>query len=386
MAFLPFYIPRLKRIKIVIIGGGYAGMAALTALTKYTKNIDITVVDPRDKHLKITHLHETFRYPLSDLLVPFADLAARFNFRHIQAKLTFDENLLQQWQKDQFIVIDNESVAFDYLLITSGGSNGAQESRENALRLPDFITSAGSDLLTEERFKSAKTEEHSISVVGGGATGIQFLFEIQQYLRRKKIKAKLRLIHSGNQVLEQFPKGFGAYVQSRMQDLDIDFHPNTYYHEQKADKIILEEKQTKKQYDLPSTLSLLFLGQKQKNVLTTNAFGQVILDKEPLPNIFAAGDCSFYNSYGSNTLTAQSAVRKGKLTARNILRHSGILKLLEPYLHHEIGYVVSLGSADAVGWLVSEGNLVTGMPALAIKELVEAQYDLLLVGIDTYIV
>ncbi len=386
MALLPFYIPKLERIKIVIIGGGYAGMAALTALTKYTKNIDITVVDPRDKHLKITHLHETFRYPLSDLLVPFTDLTTRFNFRHIQAKLSFDENLLQQWQKEKFIVIDNEIVAFDYLLITSGGGVGAHEPRENVLSLPDFITSTGSDLLTEERFKNTITKEHSISVVGGGATGIQFLFEIKQFLHRKNIKAKLRLIHSGNQVLEQFPKGFGTQVQSRMRDLDIDFHPNTYYHEQKADKIILEEKQTKKQFDLPSTLSLLFLGQKQKNILSTNAFGQVILDLKPLPNIFAAGDCSFYNSFGSNTLTAQSAVRKGKLTARNILRHSGILKLLEPYLHREIGYVVSLGHADAIGWLVSEGNLVTGIPALAIKELVEAQYDMLLVGIDTYLV
>ena len=128
------------------------------------------------------------------------------------------------------------------------------------------------------------------------------------------------------------------------------------------------------------------LGQKKKNILATNAFGQVILNQKPLPNIFTADDCSFYNSYGSNTLTAQSAVRKGKLTARNILPHSSILKLLEPYLHHELGYVVSFWATDAVGWLVSEGNLVTGMPALAIKELVEAQYDLLLVGIDTYVV
>ena len=89
---------------------------------------------------------------------------------------------------------------------------------------------------------------------------------------------------------------------------------------------------------------------------------------------------------GSNTLTAQSAVRKGKLAARNILRHSGFAGLLEPYLHFDLGYVVSLGSADAVGWLASEGNLVTGLPALTIKELVEAQYDLLLAGIDTYLV
>ena len=79
-------------------------------------------------------------------------------------------------------------------------------------------------------------------------------------------------------------------------------------------------------------------------------------------------------------------MRKGKLIARNILRHSGLLKILEPYLHHDIGYVVNLGPTDAVGWLVAEGNIVTGLPALTIKEIVEAQYDLLLMGIDTYVI
>jgi len=55
-------------------------------------------------------------------------------------------------------------------------------------------------------------------------------------------------------------------------------------------------------------------------------------------------------------------------------------------LHHDIGYVVNLGPTDAVGWLVAEGNIVTGLPALTIKEIVEAQYDLLLMGIDTYVI
>ena len=41
---------------------------------------------------------------------------------------------------------------------------------------------------------------------------------------------------------------------------------------------------------------------------------------------------------------------------------------------------------DAIGWLALEGNVVGGMPAMVIKELVEAQYDLLLTGIDTYLI
>jgi NADH dehydrogenase len=171
-----------------------------------------------------------------------------------------------------------------------------------------------------------------------------------------------------------------------MRDLEIAFYPNTYYSEQGSDKIFLIEKITKRQFELPSSLSILFLGKKQQKFYTANAFGQIVVDRKPLQNIFTAGDCSYYQSPGSNTLTAQSAVRKGKLVARNILRHSGFPGLLEPYMHHELGYVVSIGAADAVGWLVSERNVITGIPALTIKELVEAQYDLLLAGIDTYLV
>ncbi len=168
--------------------------------------------------------------------------------------------------------------------------------------------------------------------------------------------------------------------------MNIAFYSNTYYRGQQSGKISLTEKQTEKQFELPSSRSILFLGKKQQKLFAANAFGQILQNKKALQNIFAAGDCSYYQSIGSNTLTAQSAVRKGKLAARNILRHSGFLGLLEPYLHHELGYVVSLGPTDAVGWLGSESNLLTGISALAIKELVEVQYDLLLAGIDTYLV
>jgi NADH dehydrogenase len=171
-----------------------------------------------------------------------------------------------------------------------------------------------------------------------------------------------------------------------MKELSIDFYPDTYYREQKNEKIFVEAKGTGRKFNLPSKLTLLFIGNRPDNYLSANTFGQVIIDKQPMQNIFTAGDCSSYNSFGSNTITAQSAVRKGKLAARNILRSSGVLKLLEPYLHRDLGYVVSLGPTDAVGWLALENNVVGGIPALVIKELVECQYDLLLTGIDTYLI
>ncbi len=386
MAFLPFNIAKQKKLNVIIAGGGYAGLAALTNLLQFAPDTHITLIDPRDSHVKITHLHETFRYPLSDFLIPFSVIAQRFGCRYLQATLDLSPDSLQTYQEKRQLIVNEETLDFDYLLVASGCGDVADRSDTgNVLHLSDFMTTSGPDLLTPylDRNRSAAP---IISVVGGGATGIQFLFEIKQFLNRIQCKAKLQLIHSGEHVLNQFPDGFGSYAESRMHESDIAFHPNTHYREQQSGEILLTEKETKNQYELPSDLTLLFLGKKQQVSFTANVFGQIIVNKTPLPNVFTAGDCSHYQSPGSNSLSAQSAVRKGKLVARNILRHAGFPGILEPYLHQDLGYVVNLGASDAVGWLVAEGNLVTGISALAIKEIVEAQYDLLLAGIDTYLV
>lgn len=385
MPFLPFYISRHKQLKIVIIGGGYAGIAALVTFLHHMPDANVTIVDGRLHHLKITHLHETFRYPLRDFLMPFSVLENRFGCRHVCATLTLEESTLQQWQNDKFLAVNDEILEFDYLLITSGSAIARMDKAENIFDLDDFMATSGSGLIGSALDTSEKCER-SISVIGGGATGIQFLFEIAHFLRRQKIESKLRLIHGADRVLNQFMAGFSTYAQACMSDLDIDFYPNTRYLGQHGDRILLEEKGTGRKFNLDSAMSFLFIGKKPETFLLANAFGQVMVQHKPLWNIFTAGDCSTYRSLGSNTMTAQSAVRKGQLVARNVLRHSGSLKLLEPYLHRDLGYVVSLGPMDAVGWLALEGNVVTGIPALMIKELVEAQYDLLLSGIDTYLI
>lgn len=384
MAFLPLYIPGSKQLKIVIVGGGYAGIAAMVTLYRYMPGAEITLIDPKAEHLKITHVHETFRYPLTDFQVPLSVLVQRFGFRHIQNTLNITADRLIYWQKTKCIQVNEQTLPFDYLLITTGGNTNRNNFGEQVLELDDFSGMAGSALLSP--YLSASSDADTfISIVGGGATGIQFLFEITDFLRRMRSTCRLRLIDSGEHVLRQFPAGFSQYVQTRMQEESIEFHPSSHFIGQQENQLLLKHKITGQRVVLPSMLSLVFSG-KQAGILKTNAFGQVTVSQDILANIFAAGDCAHYQSVGSNAMTAQSAVRKGKLAARNLLRHSGIIKVMEPYLHRDIGYVVSLGATDAAGWLAMESNIVTGMPALLIKEVVEAQYDLLLTGVDTYLI
>ena len=385
MSFLPFYIPQRKKLNIVIVGGGYAGITALTTFVRYMPDANITIIDPRSHHIKITHLHESFRYPLQDFMVPFSSLEERFSCRHICAELHATEDNIQQWSDDKFIAINEEEIEFDYVLIASGAASGETSKESNVHDINTFLTISGSELINRS-LETIDQEKPYISVVGGGATGIQFLFEIAHFIKRKKMKCNLRLVHSNDRVLQQFPAGFSEYTEARMSELGVDFQQNTYYQKQTENSIFLKSKETKEEFELPSKMTLLFLGNSPGKRLSANTFGQVIIDSQPIRNIFVAGDCSDYNSCGSNTMSAQSSVRKGRLAACNILRDSSILKVFEPYLHQDLGYVISLGPKDAVGWLAVENNVVGGTPALLLKELVESQYDLLLAkGIDTYL-
>jgi NADH dehydrogenase len=385
VSFLPFYIPQRKKLNIVIVGGGYAGITALTTFVRYMPDANITIIDPRSHHIKITHLHESFRYPLQDFMVPFSSLEERFSCRHICAELHATEDNIQQWSDDKFIAINEEEIEFDYVLIASGAASGRTSQESNVHDINTFLTISGSELINRS-LKTIDQEKPYISVVGGGATGIQFLFEIAHFIKRKKMECNLRLIHSNDRVLQQFPAGFSEYTEARMSELGVDFQQNTYYQKQTENSIFLKSKETKEEFELPSKMTLLFLGNNPGKRLSANTFGQVIIDSQPIRNIFVAGDCSDYNSCGSNTMSAQSSVRKGRLAACNILRDSSILKVFEPYLHQDLGYVISLGPKDAVGWLAVENNVVGGTPALLLKELVESQYDLLLAkGINTYL-
>jgi NADH dehydrogenase len=382
MAFLPFYVPPPRPGRVVILGGGYAAIAALVSIHRYSPATIVTLVDPGDAHVKVTHLHETFRDGLGRFRVPFNRIAERFDCRHIRAKVDFDENTLTEWHQNGGLPIGDEFIEFDGLLIATGSGPAPVERSDSVLDLRDFATTEAGTLID----RIPITDDPWLTVVGAGATGIQFTFELAHYIRTRRLPFRVRVVDGEDSVLKQFAPALGSYVRTRLADAEIDFMPHTFFFGQHNGKVALQDRDTGESSELNSSASLVFAGKSSGTRLGTTIFGQVMVGGKVLGKVFAAGDCSDYRGVGSNALTAQSAVRKGKLAARNLLRSCGRMKLLEPYLHRDLGYVISLGPDDAIGWLALEGNVVAGPPALVVKELVEAQYDLLLAGIDTYLI
>ena len=376
---------KAKPIKLVIIGGGYAGLSALITLRKQAPDAEITLIDPRPCHLIITRLHETVHHPLEKFQIPYSLLAKRFDFIHKRQKVLFDEEQLKVWESQKAVQLDQESVPFDYLLIATGALPIDSKAETDVYDL-NAISQHGFAGMLERFIATTDTHVKTINIVGAGPTGIQFAFEIAHVLQACHADYQLNLIEGGDKLLGAFPSAIGRYVDKRLDEKHIRLLKSQFYKGKQGRAILLENSHSGEKSVHASDLTLLLLGKKPELVLHANSSGQVVLDHQVLTHIFTAGDCSHYDEMGSNLMTAQSALRKGKAAANNILREAGRVFFCFPYMHQDNGYLLSLGPGDSVGWIGSKNTIISGLPAFLAKEAIEAQYDWLLSGIDTYIV
>jgi NADH dehydrogenase len=375
---------KTESLKLIIIGGGYAGLSALITLRKQAPDAEITLIDPRPDHLIITRLHETVHRPLDTIRVSYSLLAKRFDFIHKQQAIHFDEHQLRVWNSKKAIQLGEETLPFDYLLIATGSLpiQSVTESDDYDLNV---ISQHGFAKIMEQFIAKTDSNEKIINIIGAGPTGIQFAFEMAHVLLSCHADYQLNLIEGSDKLLTPFPPAIGRYVEKRLFEKRITLLKSRFYKGKQGREIVLEDSHSGDKSVHASDLTLLLLGKKPELLLHANSSGQVVLDRKVLTHVFTAGDCSHYDDFGSNLMTSQSALRKGKAAANNILREAGILYFCFPYMHQDIGYLLSLGPDDSVGWIGSKNNIVSGLPAFVAKEVIEAQYDLLLSGVDSYV-
>lgn len=371
-------------LRLVIIGGGYAGLTALIALRQRSPATEITLIDPRPAHLLVTRLHETVRRPLREIQVPFQTLAQRFDFVHIQQALTFDESQLVRWNSEKSIHLTEGALPFDYLLIAVGTQSLPSVKSDDEYDL-DRLSRQSLSLEIDRQLADQATGEKHFNIVGAGPSGIQFCFELADRLAASSVACRINLIDGHARLLAPFPPAVGRYVEKRLADKGIHLLANHYYLGSDDQGVLLEQARSKQPAKLSSDLTLLLLGKKPRICLHANSSGQVVLDGRALDCVFTAGDCSHYDELGSNLLTSQAAIRKGKAAANNILLKAGVLRFCLPYMHREFGYILSLGPDDAVGWIFNKHHIVRGLPAFLAKQATEAQYDMLLSGVDSYL-
>ena len=368
--------------RIAIIGGGYAGLAAATALSKSNEaELDVHLFDQHASHLLLTDLHKTVHSPLSSLQVPFQSIARRYRFTFHQQEI--NETQIQKLIETQRLACENAPENYHFIVIATGSK--AIEFSTEGHHAPVFLNESSikeRTLHLQLERVLTKVKNPTITIVGLGPTGIQFLFELDDHLKRQKVNASLRILGLESRFLPTFNEAFHKYILKRCNERHIEVLFEASYLKPAETGICIDQYQ--KKFDLNSDLTFFFAGVKpHPQMWQADRFGRHRSPGQISENVFIAGDCSHFEGAGLNRLTAQAAVRKGKIIAANIERALQN-KPLKPYGYKEMGYFISLGNSDGIGWLLWPTNIVTGLPAFAIKEAIEFQFRLLLDGIDTY--
>jgi NADH:ubiquinone reductase (H+-translocating) len=363
------------RMRVVVIGGGYAGLACLARLARVLPDAERHLVDPGRWHLRRTLLHETLRRPLSELRASFAPIARRWDFVHHAEHLDASFEQLAKWSETRRLALGRGELGFDALVLATGlpGPAGRPpRSRPAPVPLESLASARG-----VEAYKGLASSAERSWVVGAGASGLQCLFELAAQRPRG---APLGLIEADDTILAAEPGGLRREVEARLRRLDVDVRLGTRYSGTGRGRVRMEGPQGPQSE--PAGGVLLCTGSTQPRI-EADATGRVLAGSRPLPGIFAAGDCSRWTGVPFDAATAQTAVRKGRHVAKTIAQ---VAAGREPakWDARQLGFLLNLGPGDAVGWLFSRAALIKGVPAVAAREAVDTRWDLLLRGVDSF--
>lgn len=341
-----------------IVGGGYAGVATAIELNKSGTVTDVTLFDPRDRHQKITQWHKLARgEAASRYETPFRELANRFGFTFVQKNIDIKALL-----NDPAAAL---GAAFDAVVIAQGSHSPV--TPEGVITL-DALRD---DAAAQEQVRTIRNRR--ISVIGGGPTGVQFAFEFAA--RGNKVD----LYEARDRLLPTFDNSLGETAVKAAEKAGIHIHLLTEFLSFKDSKVLGKSGEQKVTGE--ADLVLFVPGVRSTPAFTCDVYGRI--EDHPPHRLYAAGDNNYFSGRGLNTKSAQAAVRKGQHVARTLIADfTG--KPAKEYTYPELGYFVSLGPHNAVGYMLSQKTAFRGPAALFMKEAIEKQYNLYLAGLNVY--
>ena len=355
--------------KVVIIGGGYAGIYALQELSK-NKNIHITLIDRNTYHNLQPEVYDLIanKSNLADVTVDLTTLCLGFNHNYIEYKNLIVRNIDTKEQK--IFTEEKEIVSYDYLVLASGtrtffpsqisGLNNAHDIKK--LQWAMFFKQNFEDQLFKKVKDEAKQcEDTHIVVVGAGLSGVEIAAEMAYNSRRFFQRGnficdnlKISLVSSSGTILPRLSQKLINISHKRLKSLGIKVLTNTkltkledgYAYLSNGTKIL--------------NSFLIFTGGVEAVKISgleeviTNSRGQIIvneyLQSDKFDNIFVIGDMAEIKDERGNIMPPNVTIARssGTNAGRNILRLINNQELIKckPKLD---GILIALGGEYAAG-------------------------------------
>ncbi|EGY29649.1 NADH dehydrogenase [Candidatus Regiella insecticola 5.15] len=387
-------VPKKKMVKkkIVIIGGGAGGLELATRLGHKlgrSKKAQIILVDRNPSHLWKPLLHEVATGSLDDGVDALSYLAhARnhyFNFQfgsltdidREQCNITLAD--ICDAQGD--VLVGERKLSYDILVMALGSvSNdfatpGVKEHcifLDNSQQAHHFHSQM-LNLFLKYSATKAKKEKVNITIVGGGATGVELSAELHNAVKQLTSYGfegldhqalNVTLVEAGERILPVLPPRISLSAQQELVKLGVNVLTQTRVTRADREGLYTEDNQLIKG-DLMVWAAGIKAPDFMKEIagLETNRINQLVV--EPTlqttrdANIFAIGDCASCPQPTGVFVPprAQSAHQMASHCYRNILALLAE-RGLKPYIYKDHGSLVSLSKFTTIGSLM--GNLLRG--------------------------
>ena len=351
----------MNKPKVVILGGGFGGLTAARALTKIA---DVTVVD---RHNFQTFLPLLYQVSTAGLAADHVAYPIRGALRKTGAKFRMASPISIDHKNKQVKLDSSELLDFDHLIIALGSTTadfGIPGVNEYALGMKTVHEALTIRAEVMRRFEDLCRFEDdtrfSISVVGGGPTGVEMAGAMAELVRGplKSDQANaaahidVRLIEAGDRLLPPFSPSISARTKKDLEKLGVKVLLNTAVKEIEHRKIILKDGSS-----LASEITIWAAGVKgspamlQLNLPTVGNRLSVdqTLQVKNYPNIWALGDIA--GAVGKNgkplPMVAAVAIQQGKFIAKQMQR---IIKgkPLQEFSYLDKGSMATIGRNKAV--------------------------------------
>ena len=368
----------LNRPRVVIVGGGFGGIAAAKALRR--AHVAVTVID-RTNHF----IFQPLLYQVATAALAPSDITApiRWILRHHRNTEVLMAEVREIDPQRKVLRVDDElrEIPFDYLIVATGsrhayfGHNEWEPYAPGLKAIEDASEIRRRFLLAFERAEKTDDEKEreellTFVIVGGGATGVE-LAGAMPYIAKKALapdfrkvdtrKTRVILVEAGPRILPTFPEDLAARALRDLNDLGVEVRVGSFVTGVGLDGVMVGNEKIRARTafwaagNLSSPLGK-FLG------APLDRAGRVQVSPDlsvpGVPNIFIVGDMAALVQDGRPIPgVGPAAIQEGKSAAKNILRELR-REPRKPFRYWNKGDLAVIGRSRAIadlGWIRFSG-------------------------------
>ena len=364
--------PGVRRKRIVIVGGGFAGIAAARALKRC--DADVVLIDRRNHHIFQPLLYQAATAVLapSEIAAPIRQLASKQKNVSVMLAEVTGVDLKSRSVDASCPGIGIRKIQFDYLIIATGTQPSYFGHDEFAKHAPGLKTLGDAEtirgrILSAYELAEATDDDNerarqmTFILVGAGPTGVELAASIAQlatltlrgqFRRIDPAESSIILVEGGKRILPTFAESLAKRAARRLEKLGVKVATGVKVEKVDENGVVANGKR------IPSATVLWTAGVAPSPILKllgamTDRAGRVtvgpFMNVPDVTGVFVAGDASSVVRDGRPVPgVAQAAIQEGRYVGRLIARQLKGREPTHPFRYFDKGNMAVVGRNFAI--------------------------------------